>query len=284
MRARGKTMLVLLACGLGLALLSSCMGEGNWAIGPHHHQRRNVDDDAVDDDETDDDTPADFGLTWVDLPAGEFEMGCAPNDAACLPEESPAHRVTLDAFSLTDMLITQQQYAALTGADPSFFTDCPDCPVEQVDWFDAAAFCQAVGGRLPTEAEWEYAARAGGDTIYSCGDDPTCLTDAAWYLANSAMTTQPVAQKQANAFGLYDMQGDVWEWAADWYDAGYYEGSPTDSPIGPTGGDMRVLRGGAFNNDAPFLRVSYRNHDQPDDRNRAAGFRCARDASADEEH
>ncbi|HPM78005.1 MAG TPA: formylglycine-generating enzyme family protein [bacterium] len=234
----------------------------------------NVDDDDNDDAGDDDDL---VELTWVDLPGGPFAMGCADMDASCQPDEFPARTVTVGAFALTATPITQAQYAAVTGENPSFFTGCDDCPVESVDYTQAQAFCAAVGGRLPTEAEWEYAARAGGATRFICGDGPGCLRTIAWYEINADKETHPVGKMEKNGFDLYDMSGNVWEWVNDWYGELYYQEGPAVDPTGPAAGLSRVLRGGAFNNAAFYLRVSFRNYSSPTERNRVAGFRCARD-------
>jgi hypothetical protein len=122
------------------------------------------------------------GLLWVSIPAGAFYMGCSPGDTQCLSSESPRHLVTVSAFRMTETEITQAQYEHVTGSNPSYFTDCPDCPVEQVDWYQAKTFCEAIGYRLPSEAEWEYAARAGTETPWTCVDSmSSCLGDIAWY-------------------------------------------------------------------------------------------------------
>jgi formylglycine-generating enzyme required for sulfatase activity len=273
-----------------LALVGGCLCVGmptDDDDGARHHRNAGDDqgedddhDDDVDDDEgTDDDndTAPDFGLTWIALDGGEFTMGCSPNDADCEDNENPRHLVTLAPFAITATEVTQAQYLAAMGINPSFFIECDDCPVEQVTWFDAASFCAAAGGRLPTEAEWEYAARGGTNAKFYCGDDAACLAEAAWDLDNADLATHPVAQMAPNAFGLYDMLGNVWEWVSDWYNAEWYTGSPSDNPAGPDAGAERVLRGGAWNNESFYLRVSFRNYDIPTDLSRAGGIRCARD-------
>jgi formylglycine-generating enzyme required for sulfatase activity len=149
--------------------------------------------------------------------------------------------------------------------------------VEQVTWTDADNFCQSLGGRLPTEAEWEYAARAGTDTIYICGDASSCLADIAWYQTNSGGSTNPVCQKTPNAWGLCDMSGDVEQWLNDWYAGNYYQESPTDNPPGADSGSFRVLRGGTWNDLPINLRASYRHFFNPNDSDIVSGFRCAKD-------
>jgi formylglycine-generating enzyme required for sulfatase activity len=217
------------------------------------------------------------GLVWVSIPAGSFEMGCSPGDDDCSSDESPRHTVNVPAFQMTGTEITQAQYEAVVGSNPSHFTSCgANCPVEQVSWHDAKAFCEWVGGRLPSEAEWEYAARAGTDTCYYCGDDPSCLDSIAWYSSNSGSTTHPVGGKTANAFGLYDMLGSLWEWAEDCRHEDY-TGAPSGGGVW-SGGDCtyRMLRGGSWSASARSLRISNRADNDPDLTYMDIGFRCAR--------
>jgi eukaryotic-like serine/threonine-protein kinase len=140
--------------------------------------------------------------------------------------------------------VTQGEYERVMGTNPSHFKGDPRLPVETVSWQDAMTFCERLSAlpaersagrvyRLPTEAEWEYACRAGSTTIYSFGDSEGSLGDYAWYDSNSGSKTHPVGQKRPNAWGLYDMHGNVWEWCSDWYDGSYYASSPVDDPTGP---------------------------------------------------
>ncbi len=232
----------------------------------------------------------DTELRWVPIPAGTFEMGCSPGDGDCDPfgwghGEEPRHTVHTAAFEMTETEITQAQYAAVMGENPASHRSCGwDCPVEYLrnHWHDAVAFCAAVGGRLPTEAEWEYAARAGTTTRFPCGDDAACLDRIAWFRGNSGDTTHPVRQKEPNAFGLYDMLGNVMEWTADCMHPDY-EGAPSDAQAPWQGGDCtrHVFRGGCYscgeeNVDPRGTRVSVRNWDGEDIRGIADGFRCVR--------
>ena len=221
-------------------------------------------------------------IAWVSIPAGTFEMGCVAGDAQCYAAENPLHTVSASAFEMTDTEITQQQYESLTGENPSYFAGCDNCPVEFVDWHDASAFCELIGGRLPSEAQWEYAARAGTTSIYGCGDDATCLGTVAWYQENACNVTHPVATKAANAFGLYDLQGNVWEWVEDCWHDNYSDDPPAYAVVWEGGNcNYRVLRGGAYGVTSRGLRVSNRDGDYvagylvP-----SPGFRCVRDASA----
>jgi len=216
------------------------------------------------------------GIVWVSIPAGPFDMGCSPGDGSCYSSENPSHPVTVAAFRMTETEITQAQYEWVTGETPSHFSGCPDCPVEQVDWYQAKAFCEAIGGRLPSEAEWEYAARAETTTPWTCGDaSSSCLGDIAWYDANAGGTTNPVKGKAANAFDLHDMLGNVLEWVEDcWHDD--YTGAPSTGEVWSGGNcDYRVLRGGSCFNGDVGLRVSARYRLYPDDWDSYFGLRCA---------
>ena len=186
--------------------------------------------------------------------------------------------------------VTQAEYVAVTGlANPSNFTGDTNRPVENVIWNDAVAYCttltttERTAGRipadweyrLPTEAEWEYCSRAGArNTRYGYGDDlgATALADYAWYASNSGSTTHPVEQKRANAWGLMDMHGNVWEWCQDLYGA-YPAGSATD-PQGPATGSIRVIRGGSWGNGAGNARCAGRNFNHPGSANFVIGFRA----------
>ena len=245
-------------------------------------------------------------LTMVSIPAGTFQMGDTNtqllNDGS---GSSPVHSVTLGAFSMSQTLITQEQYQAVVGTNPAYFDSGRAWPVEQVSWFDAARFCNSLsrlagldtvytyagiyqgsgydtltsvaidytknGYRLPTEAEYEYANRAGTTTDYYWGRNypPTTTADtlaidsnAVWYY-NSPNSTQPVASKKPNAWGLYDMSGNLWEWCNDWY--GSYSATSQTNPTGATSGSYRVLRGGSWNgySVANSLCAAYRSGNYP---------------------
>jgi formylglycine-generating enzyme required for sulfatase activity len=219
--------------------------------------------------------PAD-GLTYVQIPPGTFVMGCSSADTECDRDEKPAHRVTIrKGFRMGQTPVTQEAYQRVTGKSPGYFKGA-NFPVESVNWEEAQAYCQATGMRLPTEAEWEYAARA-GDAASRYGE----LDRVAWYGPNSGNKTHEVMQKQPNAWNLYDMLGNVWQWTADWYGAYIYGAYTADGdfrdPQGPATGKIRALRGGSWGNGPAFVRVSVRSGNEPENRSNVVGFRCAGD-------
>jgi formylglycine-generating enzyme required for sulfatase activity len=220
-------------------------------------------------------------MELVLIPAGEFVMGDAGGDF----DEVPLHKVTIaKPFCLGKYEVTQEQWQAVMGANPARFKGAKS-PVERVSWNDCRAFIdklnQNVGKpgvrfSLPTEAQWEYACRAGTSTRWSFGDDEASTDQYAWWDENSGNTTHPVGQKKPNAWGLYDMHGNVWEWCADWYGEDYYKQSPRNDPPGPTTGSSRVLRGGCFRFENPKnFRCAFRYMDYPKRPNDHHGLRVA---------
>jgi formylglycine-generating enzyme required for sulfatase activity len=208
------------------------------------------------------------GLTYVWIPPGTFLMGCSPGDGECFSDERPAHEVTITrGFWLGQTPVTQQSYQRVTGLNRSHFEGF-SLPVETVSWDEAQTYCRAIGGRLPTEAEWEYAARAGSTGARY--DNPDVV---AWHSENSGGHTHEVAKKSANAFGLYDMLGNVSQWVADWY--GNYSFWAQGDPFGPESGTSRALRGGSWNRSPRVARVSFRDLNEPGVRSLNIGFRCA---------
>jgi len=214
------------------------------------------------------------GLTYIWTPPGSFMMGCSPGDEQCTDREKPAHRVEISkGFWMGETLVTQAAYERVMGSNPSGFTG-PQRPVEQVSWEDAFAYARAVGMRLPTEAEWEYAARAGSTTA-RYGE----LDEVAWYEKNSQMQTHDVKLKRPNAWGLYDTLGNVWEWTADWFDEKAYASGDTRDPQGPPNGKYRLVRGGSWGSLSRNARASGRSGYVPTDRDDSMGFRCVGELS-----
>lgn len=218
--------------------------------------------------------PDALGMKFASISPGTFTMGDSSN--------GPPHQVTLTrGFSIQTTEVTQAQWQAVMGSNPSNFKG-DNLPVETVSWTDVQTFIEKLNSkgqgtyRLPTEAEWEYAARAGSTTAYACGDSESCLGNMAWYGSNSGNKTHPVGQKQPNAWGLYDMHGNVWEWVQDRYEP-YSSGSVTD-PMGSSSGSIRVNRGGSWFNDAFFCRSALRSSLDPSFRLNNLGFRLLRSA------
>jgi len=209
------------------------------------------------------------------VPGGIFMMGCSPGDAECYESENPAHQVTLtNAFYMSKTEVTQAQWQAKMGSNPSSFqgqADSPSRPVENVSWIMAQGFNTATGFRLPTEAEWEYACRAGTTTArYGLENNIS------WNLFNSGSVSHAVATKLPNALGLYDTLGNVWEWCQDWYGDLYYASSPSENPTGPTAGTYRVLHGGGLLAGSDSTRASVRGWNIPSNVQNVYGFRVAR--------
>ena len=245
------------------------------------------------------------GVQMVRLPGGWFEMGSAHGAA----DEAPVHRVRVDAFLIDKFEVTQDQFRRLQVPDPSHFKG-PRRPVEHATFAEVVEFCNersaaeglrpgyrldpergtwacdfdANGYRLPTEAEWEYACRAGTttDRFFGAGGE-RILKRYAWYAANSSKRTHPVGGKQPNAWGLYDMYGNVAEWCNDGYDPNYYRVSPASNPRGPAKARLVVLRGGAWNSKPPRCRSAARAGEDPRFHDvcftkDSVGFRCVRKA------
>jgi formylglycine-generating enzyme required for sulfatase activity len=254
------------------------------------------------------------GLKYVWIPPGSYMMGCSPGDAACRDDERPSHSVTISkGFWMGQTEVTVGAYKRFANRTRRSMPREEDrfgrqlnrgwsdnaMPIVNVTWSESQQYCSWAGGRLPTEAEWEYAAR-GGSTTKSYG----ALDEVAWYADNSgrerfdsaaiALNRGPnillqrivdnkdqmheVAQKRANGFGLFDVLGNVSEWVNDWYDSEYYHNSPSQDPGGPTSGQSRVRRGGSWNDLPWIIRVSYRDTLNPRDESADVGLRCVRDA------
>ena len=233
----------------------------------------------------------DLGMEFASVAAGQFPMGCSEGakPVECSADEKPRHVVQITkAFEIGKTEVTQRQWQAVMGSDPSRYKG-DTLPVEQVSFADVQAFLSKLNARndgffyrLPTEAEWEYAARAGTADQFAGANVANSLgrrspaDDWAWY---NVEKTQPVANKKPNAWGLYDMRGNVAEWVQDWYDSKYYAKSPMADPKGPDSSDGgRGVRGGTFHDDGPWLtRVSLRMHFPEDYRHFDIGFRVARE-------
>jgi formylglycine-generating enzyme required for sulfatase activity len=225
-----------------------------------------------------------IGMKLVLIPPGEFLMGSPDSDLEAAAKEKPQHRVQITKpFYLATYEVTQAEYQKVLGINPSTFKDSgEDAPVESVSWDDAQTFCrklselsseQASGRpyRLSTEAEWEYACRAGSTSKYSFGDSEEELGNYAWYDRNAGNKTHPVGEKQANAWGLYDMHGNVKEWCQDW--DGPYEAGPASDPLGPGSASRYVFRGGCWYRNGWFCRSADRDWGDPGRRDRDYGIR-----------
>jgi formylglycine-generating enzyme required for sulfatase activity len=233
--------------------------------------------------------PAD-GMIMIYISPGEFKMGSSDSDVDALPGEKPQHTVYLDEYWIDKTEVTNAQYALCVAAGKcqlpsesvsesrsSYYGNAPyiNYPVIYVSWEDAAAYCEWAGGRLPTEAEWEKAARGADGRIYPWGDQqPVCqLTN---YKGCNNDTSEVGSYPDGDSqYGLSDMAGNVWEWVQDWFDESYYAGSPNSNPAGPPSGQFRVLRGGGYYDDGKNLRSTFRNTSFPDITFRGFGFRCA---------
>ena len=226
-----------------------------------------------------------LGMEFVLIPKGTFMMG-SPPDEPRRDDDETQHEVTISKpFYMQAKEVTQGQWRGVMGSNPSGFKDCGDeCPVEIVSWNDVQSFIQKLNEmegtdayRLPTEAEWEYACRAGATTAFSFGDDVSKLDEHAWYGDNSEDQTHPVEEKKPNAWGLYDMHGNVWEWVEDdWHEA--YDGAPADGSawVDKKRGAYRVIRGGGWYFDARSCRSAHRSGLRPGVSHDGLGFRLSR--------
>jgi formylglycine-generating enzyme required for sulfatase activity len=251
-----------------------------------------------------------IGMEFVLVPSGEFQMGCSPADKECGAGEKPVHPVKITkAFYIGKFEVTQGQWKGLMGGNPSYFNESrvtdswKDHPVEQVSWNAVQEFLQKMGTgetgrkyRLPTEAEWEYAARAGTNDPSQGGASDLV----GWSWANSGGTTHPVGQLKPNAWGIYDMLGNVWEWVQDGYDEKYYKDSPAEDPPGPVADDsshrslrhplgrgsithplskdmQRTIRGSSWYWNAKSMRVTERRSYKPEYADYSGGFRVVAD-------
>ena len=239
------------------------------------------------------------------IPGGEFMMGSPDDEADAFENEKPQHLVRLSAFCLGNYEVTQTEYETVMGDNPSGCRprgrSTARNPVERVTSWDAVRFCNALsarehlppyynirgkhvelpdrrapGYRLPMEAEWEYACRAGKTTRFSFGNDASVLDEAGWYGGNSAGRPHPVAQNGPNGLGLYDMNGNVREWCSDGWDEDYYKKAPEDDPPGASGAASVAFRGGGWDSESRECRSANRYHFAPGNRSYFLGFRVAR--------
>jgi sulfatase modifying factor 1 len=238
-------------------------------------------------------------VPMINIPAGTFTMGCTGEQLNCESDETPTHQVTLSAFAIGKYEVTQKEWRTVMGTNPSYFTG-DNKPVEQVQWYEVINFCNALstidgltpvytisgtiitvdwsanGYRLPTEAEWEYAARGGASATNTKYSGSNNIEDVAWYYLNSNSTTHDVGTKSPNQLGVFDMSGNVWEFCWDWYSSTYYSSANQTNPIGPSSGSVRVIHGGSWENNADAGRVSERNNALPNGIHKHVGFRLAR--------
>ncbi|MDR1898272.1 MAG: formylglycine-generating enzyme family protein, partial [Prevotellaceae bacterium] len=234
-----------------------------------------------------------FGIEMIYVQGGTFTMGCtAEQGNDCDEDEKPAHQVRLNSFYMGKYTVTQAQWKAVMGINPSSFKG-DNLPVESVSWHKVQEFIRKLNEqtgknyRLPTEAEWEYAARGGNKSKGYKYSGSNTVDNVAWHDGNSGKkrrqwvitgysggATHPVGQKSPNELGIYDMSGNVWEWCDDW--SGNYSNVVQTNPKGPSSGSYRVIRGGSWYNSAQSVRVPYRSYRTPDDRGDLIGFRLAR--------
>ena len=212
------------------------------------------------------------GMLFVLLSGGEFMMG----NQNGLYREKPGHKVELSAYLISKTEVTQKVWKKIMGDNPSHFKG-DNLPVEQVSWYDCQKFCKKVGVKLPTEAQWEYACRGGSSYNYCYGNDEGKLINYGWFQSNSNKRSHPVGKKKPNAYGLYDMHGNLWEWCADWFDEYYYRESSKKDPVGPVKGRKRVVRGGSwwYGNEL-YLRSSFRTGLKPYIREAFLGLRLVK--------
>jgi len=218
------------------------------------------------------------GMEFVLVKGGCYQMGDTFGDGGA--DEKPVHEVCLKDFYLGKYEITQGQWKRVMGDNPSYFKESDGHPVETVSWNDAQEFIRRLNQmsgksyRLPTEAEWEYAARNGKNGEKWAGtSNESELREYAWFSGNSGNKTHPVGQKRPNGLGLYDMSGNVWEWVSDWYDEDYYHNSPKNDPPGPSSGQDKVLRGGSWLALPWLVRAADRGWNEPSGRGNVVGFR-----------
>ena len=217
-------------------------------------------------------------FTMIAVEGGTFQMGATSEQGSDADsDESPVHSVTLSSYSIGETEVTQELWQAVMGTNPSYYSGNPQRPVERVSWNDCQEFIKKLNQltgknfRLPTEAEWEYAARGGNKSQGYKYSGSNTIGDVAWYYDNSSSRTHDVKTKAANELGIYDMSGNVWEWCQDW--RGSYSSNSQTNPTGPSSGSSRVYRGGSWYSRARNCRVSFRNSNDPDSGSNNLGLR-----------
>ncbi len=209
------------------------------------------------------------GMVYVD--GGSFMRNSISKN------ENSSHLVELGSFLIDETEVTQREYRQVMGKYASDYAGCMECPVENVSWYDATDYAKKIGKRLPTEAEWEYAARGGAknnENLRFSGSNT--IDEVAWYLSNTE-SKQPVGRKKPNSLGLYDMSGNVWEWCSDWYHDEYFQVASKINPLGPDYGTEKVVRGGSWFSNDVFCGIARRYKLKPDYRDTNFGFRCVKD-------
>ena len=233
---------------------------------------------------------AEMSFVWIE--PGVFQMGSPASEEGRWDDEGPVHEVEISAgFWLGKYEVTQEQWESVMGTSPwsgqDFVESSPSHPAVYISWDDVQRFIARLNDaageelyRLPSEAEWEYACRAGSTTRFPFGDNESQLTHYAWYWDNAWAVDEEyghaVGQKKPNGWGLYDMHGNVWEWVQDWWDEDYYNSSPRVDPPGPSSGSVRVVRGGVFEDFAQDVRSANRGRESPDARYAGIGVRLLR--------
>ena len=217
-------------------------------------------------------------FNMIPVEGGTFTMGATPEQQDPEDDEKPTHQVTLSSYYIVETEVTQALWTAVMGNNPSHLKG-DNNPVEEVSWDDCQEFILKLNSltgkkfRLPTEAEWEYAARGGNKSKGYQYSGSNTIDDVAWYYNNSGSKTHPVKTKQPNELGIYDMSGNVWEWCQEWYSSTYYSVSDTTNPQGPSSGSFRVFRGGSWYFNARYCRSAGRSNNAPAYRNYGLGLR-----------
>ena len=277
-------MTLIVAIIVMIAVIGSGCTDSNGA-GTEEELEEAVIDTTSEDTELDDSTFTNsIDMEFAKIPAGEFYMGAPEEEAYSDRDERPVHYVSIGYdYYMGAYEVTQEQWEDVMGDDPSFFEGA-DLPVEKVSWVDANKFVEKLNGmegtesyRLPTEAEWEYACRAGTDTAFSFGDDSDMMVDYGWFDDNSEDKTRPVGMKEANPWGLYDMHGNVAEWVLDNYHSSYNNAPVDGSEWTSSGVDRKVIRGGSWENSEDNCRSAVRDSIGEGSRADYVGFRIIKE-------